>query len=78
VRCKCALAGGGRKNRILGALKGDEERIALVVDLPPAKGGERFPQQAVVVLQDGRVLVAVQLQESRRALDVREEKRCCG
>lgn len=75
VRCDGLLARGGCEDGVLRAWKSDEERVALVVDLPAAVGSECFPEEAVVIGQDACVLAAMRPEELRRTYDVREQKR---
>ncbi len=41
---ECPLTCSRSENGIFGTVEGDEERVALVVDLPTAVRCERFPQ----------------------------------
>ena len=60
-------AGGGRE--------GDEERVALRVDLDAAVPLERVAQDTPMLGERSRVVIRAELvQEARRPLDVREEK----
>jgi hypothetical protein len=74
----CPLARGRSENGILGTVEGDEERVALVVDLLTAVGCECFAEQPSVLGEDGYVLAAVGLEQLRRAFDIREQERCGG
>ena len=65
---------GGSRNCIRCASEGDEEGVALGVDLDACVRGERLSQHASVLGEEVGVGGAVLLEESRRALDVREEK----
>ena len=63
----------GRRARCGG--KGDEEGVALRVDLDPAVRGERGAESAPVLRQRlGVRLGPERVQQPRRALDVREEE----
>ena len=66
------LGSGG--NGVGGAGKRDEEGIALRVHLDTGMSGERVPQGSAVLGKQVGVARPVLLKESRRALDVREEK----
>jgi hypothetical protein len=78
VGCKCALTGDRGENGVPRTRERDEERIALVIDLPPAMSAEFASKQPVMVRQDGPVFGAVPPEELRRALDVREKESCGG
>lgn len=58
--------------RIQGAREGDEEGVALRVDLVAVVGKNRRPQQVALVGQDGGILLAQALEQPRRAFDVGE------
>jgi hypothetical protein len=58
-----------------GAWKRDEEGIALRVDLDTVVSRERLAQDPAVLGKEVGVSRSVFLQESRRAFDIREEKR---
>ena len=66
---------GGRRNCVRCASEGDEEGVALGVDLDACVRGERLSQDASVLGEEVGVPVSVLLKEPRRALDVREEER---
>jgi hypothetical protein len=69
------LPGGGGLERRAGAAEDDEERVALGVDLDPANLRERRAQEAVVRREHVAVAVAAELlEQTRRALDVREQE----
>ena len=71
VQC---LAGGRQRAR--GGRESDEESIALRVDLDAPIGRERLTQDAAMLgKRPGVVLGTEFVQQLRRALDVREEKR---
>ena len=53
----------------------EEEGLALVVDLTAASLFDRFPQDLLMLGEDGSVPLAQLLQEPGRALDVREQER---
>jgi hypothetical protein len=76
VRCECALSRGSSKHSALGTYEGEEERVALVVNLSSSVRRERSPQQPMVVSQDLGVHVAVRPEQLRRSFNVREEERC--
>src|SRR5207248_3269586 len=64
---------GHRRRR---AVEHVEERIALHADAVSARGIERAPDDAAVVLENGvEARLADRLHEARRALDVREHER---
>ena len=65
----------GGCDRVGGARECDEERVALRVDLDAAVPCERVPQRTTVLAQQLRVVLAVLVEQPRRALDVREEER---
>jgi hypothetical protein len=68
------LAGGGE--RVRGHGKGEEERVALGVDLGPAAGSEGGAEATPVRVERRRVgLGAELLQQARRPLHVGEEQR---
>ncbi len=67
------LARGGQSLR--GPREGDEEGIALGVDLDPPVAHERLAQHAAVVGEEVGVGGAELVQETSRALDVGEEER---
>jgi hypothetical protein len=68
------LGRGG--DRAGGRREGDEERIALCVDLDPAVPGGGPTDHLPVLGESGRVLLGAQLvEQAGRALDVREEER---
>ena len=59
---------------VLGRGEGDEEGVALSVDLDALVARERRAQNAAVLGEQRRVRVARSLQQARRAFDVGEEK----
>ena len=65
-RCRDGVAGTG---------KGEEEGIALRVDLDASEGREAFPHQPPVLGEDVVVTLAEPLQERGRAFDVAEDER---
>ncbi len=68
------LAGG--RQRAGRGREGDEERIALRVDLDALIGRERRTQDAAMLGERPGVVLGAELeQQLRRALDIREEKR---
>jgi len=69
------VRGGGY--RVLGARKGDEERIALGVDFPAASFVDSGPDETIVIGESLAVPGTVLAKEARRSLDVREEE-CDG
>ena len=62
-------------DRVARPREGDEERIALGVDLAPVVLGERRPQQALVLGEHLGVAAAQPRQQPRRAFDVAEQER---
>ena len=75
MRREITLCIDGRCDRILAALKGDEERVALGVDLPTVVCRERSSQDALMLGEHVAVAAAQLLQQLGRAFDVGEEKR---
>ena len=74
-----ALRRHGRVHGLSRPAEGDEERVAVGVELTPRGLGPRCAHQLLVPAHDGPVALAKLAQERGRALDVREEKRdCCG
>jgi hypothetical protein len=69
-----SLAVDGCGYGVLGAPEGDEERIALRVDLVAPMGLERLTEESLVLCQRLPVVPAEPLQQARRPLDVREEE----
>src|SRR5215211_692208 len=65
VRSQPALAGDRRCDRVLCPPEGDEERIALAVDLVPAVLLERLAQDALVLSEGIRIALAQLLEQSR-------------
>ncbi len=65
---------GGRRHCVRCAREGNEERVALRVDLDAVVSRERFSQGAAVLREEIRVARSVLLEEPRRALDVGEEE----
>ena len=66
-------AGEGGRDGLCGGREGDEERVALGVDLDAAVCGEDRPQDPSVLGQRFRVAVGAEsVQEPRRPLDVGE------
>ena len=63
------------RDRVAGARKGEEERVALGVDLDPAERREVLAHQPAVLVEQLAVAVAELLQQQRRALDVAEDER---
>src|SRR5207244_4067802 len=70
-----ALAVRRRGDRVRRAGERDEERVSLRVDLDTAVLGERRAKSPPMHLQRLGVVVAERVQQTRRALDVREEER---
>ena len=70
-----ALRLSGRRHRVGRTRKGDEERVALRVDLDPVVPPPRLPQRAAVLGKHLRIPVAQLLEQPRRPLDVGEEER---
>ena len=69
-----ALAGDRGGDRVPGPPEGDEERVALRVDLLPTCSRERFTQKPLVLCQDIAIAVPKLLEQLGRALDVRKEE----
>ncbi len=69
VSCFCRRGNGAG-----GSRKRDEERIALGVHLDTVMPRERLPQDSPVLVEQVGISRPVLLEESGRALDVREEK----
>jgi len=69
-----ALRVDGGTDRVLRLPKGDEERVALGVDLVATTVLERGSQQPFVVCHHLRVAVSQPAQQLGRSLDVREEE----
>ena len=63
---------------VRGACEGDEEGVALRVDLDAAVSRERLAERAPVLGEHVGVPLAELVQEPRRALDVGEEKGDCS
>ena len=74
MRSKCPLGGDYRPDRIFRTTEGDEEGIALAVQLLTAPLPKRGPQQPVVIGKQRPVAAAQFLQQPSRPLDVREEE----
>jgi hypothetical protein len=70
-----ALGGDGGRDRVPRAAEREEEGVALTVYFVPAVPAEGRPEQAVMLLEQGPVLVAESTHEPRRAFDVAEEER---
>ena len=68
------LSFDGSKHRLARAREGDEEGIALRVDLVAAVSRERCAQQPLMLGEHPLVPVAELLHEPRRPLDVREQE----
>jgi hypothetical protein len=71
---ECILPRLRARDGVRGAWKGDEERVALRVDLDASVSLERLAECAPVLREHVGVLLPELLQEPRRALDVGEEK----
>jgi hypothetical protein len=69
-----ALCLNRTEHRIDGPWKGNEERVALSVDLEPVPFGEGATEDAALLGQHRRVLAAQPLEQPRRALDVGEQE----
>jgi hypothetical protein len=64
-----------RRNRVCGAAEGDEECVALGVDLAAVVGGERLAQHHLVAGEHLTVALPADLLEQRgRSLDIREQE----
>src|SRR5262249_56173075 len=70
----CGLGREGAGSGVWGRGEGEEERVALRVDLLPARRAERLAQDAALAAEHLGVPVAELLQEGGRALDVREQE----
>jgi len=74
VLCQSALrCNGGSQSRV-GASEGEEERISLRVDLATVASFCRLPEDAAVAVEGVAVPVSELLEQSCRALDIREEE----
>ncbi len=62
------------RDSVAGAGEGEEERVALRVDLDAPALAEPLAHQPAVVAEDALVPLAEELQERRRALDVAEDE----
>ena len=75
VRAKPALGVDRRAHRIIGTVEGDEEGIALGVDLDPAGCGDALANQPSMLLQHLPIAFRPDLTEQPgRAFDVGEEE----
>ena len=74
LRCVRALRFDGCGDRIAGARKGEEERVALRVDLDAAVLCEALAHQPPVRRQDIVEALAELLEERRRPLDITEDE----
>ena len=72
---KSLLCRDGARDGILRARKGNEEGVALGIDLAAVELGEHPPEQAMVLLEHVRIAGAESLEQARRPLDVGEEER---
>ena len=75
MRGEGALPGDRSRHRIGCPPEGDEEGVALRVDLVATVSLEGGAEQAAVVLERTGIGLAKLLQQSGRALDVGEEER---
>ena len=75
VRGEITLSIDCRCDSVLASLEGDEERVALGVDLPAVVCRERGSQDALMLGEHVAVDAAQLLQQLGRAFDVGEEKR---
>jgi hypothetical protein len=75
MRVESSLRRDRGGDSVAGSFEGDEERVALGVDLPPLVRLASLPNQALVLLEYVRVSVAEALHEGGRAFEVREEER---
>ena len=64
----------GRGNRVARPREGDEECVALRVDLIPAMLRDDRPYELAMFREDACVLVVELLQQPRRAFDIGEEE----
>jgi len=71
---ECGLRLTGRYERVSRPREGDEEGVALSVDLDAAAPLERLAQRPSVIGERIRVGVAQLVEQLRRALDVGEEE----
>jgi hypothetical protein len=78
ARLQRLLGLGGRRHGVARVGEGDEEGVALRVDLGSAMPYERLPEQASVLGKSVGIPVAELMKEAGRALDVGEEKRHCA
>ena len=71
---QCALRIRGRSERLAGTREGNEEGIALGVHLDTTVPRERIAQRVSMRCKLIRVCVTELVQQTRRALDVREQE----
>ncbi len=64
----------GGTDRVVRPAEGDEERVALRVDLDPVVTGERGAQDAPMRGEQVGVVIAMLVEETRRTLDVGEQE----
>ena len=69
-----ALGDNGRAERSVRAREGEEERVALRIDLPSAVLAARVANQPLMLGEDGGIRAAEPLEELCRPLDIREEE----
>jgi len=73
--CEGPLAGDRRHDRVLRLPEGEEEGVALGIDLAPAHLHHGLSQQPLVLCEHGVVaLTPKRVEQTRRALDVREQE----
>jgi hypothetical protein len=72
AECITSLRGGGQS--VLRTAEGDEEGVALRVNLHPAVPCERMPELSPVVGENASVPVAELLQKARGSLNVGEQE----
>ena len=69
-----ALRLDGRRDGVASAGEGEEERVALRVDLGPVVAGERLAHEPPVIREHAAVAVAELLEQPRGAFDVAEDE----
>jgi hypothetical protein len=75
VSGKGLLCRDGTRDRIFRAGKGNEQGVALGIDLAAVEVGEHAPEHAMVLLKHVRIAGPESLEQARRPLDVGEEER---
>jgi hypothetical protein len=74
---QCALGVQRRSHRLASGWEGDEERVALRIDLVTAPADKRLPEQPAVLVERPFVTIPELEQQPGRALDVGEEEAHC-